>query len=78
MATYDIQISNEKCTFCLRCQLGCSYAYTREFNQNSARIRIQLSGTDCSISFSEECRKCGVCVDNCFYGVLLKHKRREA
>lgn len=77
MAAFEIQVTNEKCTFCLRCCLGCSYAYNREFNQNLAQIQVRQTGGECSISFLEGCRKCGICVDNCFYGVLQKHKREK-
>ncbi|MCP4751712.1 MAG: hypothetical protein GY866_12520 [Proteobacteria bacterium] len=69
---YQIQVAEEHCTFCLRCQLGCSDAYTKAFNQDVARIRVVVSEVDCSISFIDECRKCGICADNCLYGALTK------
>jgi len=72
MDKYKIDVTEENCTFCLRCQLGCSDAYFKTFNQNAARIRVQTNGLDSTITFTEKCRKCGICADNCFFGVLQK------
>lgn len=73
MAKYEIQANTENCSGCLRCQLGCSDVYAEVFNPLAAHIRVNVSGADCSISFTEDCTECGVCVDHCFYGAL--HKR---
>lgn len=78
METCSIHVFEANCTFCRRCQLGCSNAYTREFNQNTANIRIEVSGLTCSITFSDDCRKCGICVDHCFYGALQKVAKEAA
>jgi len=75
MGNYDIQVFTERCTGCLRCQLACSDLYTKAFNPSAARIRVIMSGADCSILFTEECTECGVCVDHCFHGALQKTKR---
>ena len=75
MGNYDIQVSTERCTGCLRCQLACSDLYTKAFNPSTARLRVIISGADRSILFTEECNKCGVCVDQCFHGALQKMKR---
>jgi len=65
-----IQFNEQHCTFCRRCQLGCSYAYQRVFDPDRANIRLDVTGMSVSISFSDKCRKCGICVDHCFYGAL--------
>jgi Fe-S-cluster-containing dehydrogenase component len=75
MGDYDIQVSTESCTGCLRCQLACSDLYTKVFNPSEARIQVVTSGADCSIHFTEACNECGVCVDHCFHGALHKIKR---
>lgn len=75
MGNYDIQVSTESCTGCLRCQLACSDLYTKAFNPSEARIQVVTSGSYCSIHFTEECNECGVCVDHCFHGALQKMKR---
>jgi|SaaInlStandDraft_4_1057021.scaffolds.fasta_scaffold89225_1 Pyruvate/2-oxoacid:ferredoxin oxidoreductase delta subunit len=77
MGKYKIDVTEENCTFCLRCQLGCSDAYFKSFNQNNARIRVKTTGLDCTISFTDECRKCGICAENCFFGVLQKTSMEE-
>jgi ferredoxin len=75
MGIYDIQVSTGRCTGCLRCQLACSDFCTKAFNPSAARILVVVSGADCSILFTEECNKCGVCVDHCFHGALQNMKR---
>jgi len=72
MGKYNIQTATEKCTGCMRCQLACSELYTKSFNPTAARIQVVMSGVDCSISFADDCKECGVCADNCFYGALQK------
>jgi len=69
---FDIQIVSERCTGCLMCQLGCSDHRNRIFNPSLARIEVALSALDCSIRFADECDRCGICVDYCFYGALQK------
>ena len=77
MEKYDIQVIAERCTGCLRCQLACSDVYTKAFNPSQARIRVVVSGADCSIHFTEECNECGVCVDQCFFNALEKAKKEN-
>ncbi len=62
MAKYEIQAKTENCSGCLRCQLGCSDVYAKMFNPLAAHIRVNVSGAECSISFTEDCTECGVCV----------------
>jgi Fe-S-cluster-containing hydrogenase component 2 len=78
MPKYDILTAPEHCSFCRRCQLACSQAYRREFNPTLAEIRIEVTGVDCAITFSDECRQCGICVDACLYGALGKTAREAA
>lgn len=73
-----IQIVPENCTGCLRCQLACSDLYTKTFNPAQARVRVEPSGVDFSISFTEECNDCGVCAEECFYGALQKRDQEAA
>ncbi len=69
---FDIQVATERCTGCLMCQLACSDHRSKVFNPSLARLMIEVSGLDCSIRFAEECDRCGICVDYCFYGALHK------
>jgi len=69
---FDIQVATERCTGCLMCQLACSDRHIKVFNPSVARVTVEVSGLDCSIRFTEECDKCGICVDYCFYGALHK------
>lgn len=75
MGKYEIRATAENCTGCLRCQLGCSEFYTKVFNPSQACILVDTSGINYAISFTEECRECGVCADQCFYGALEKTGR---
>jgi predicted molibdopterin-dependent oxidoreductase YjgC len=72
MTKYQLSTFPEKCAGCLRCQLACSEVYTRAFNPSAARIRVEISGADCTMAFSEECNQCGICADHCFYEALVK------
>ena len=78
MSKYRIIIDDARCTGCLRCQLACSYAYTKSFNPAAARVRVDLVGVDCAVRFTEDCVACGLCADNCFYGALEKMPEGEA
>jgi len=78
MKKYDIQVTADNCTGCLRCALACSQTYTRLFNAPAAHIRVELSATACTIQFTEQCNACGICADNCFYDALHKHPREAA
>ncbi len=75
MGKYEIQITPERCTGCLRCQLACSDLYTKAFNPSRARIRVATSGADSSIRFEEDCNGCGVCVDHCLFEALRKTEK---
>ena len=66
-----IESQVEKCTGCIICQFQCSFQYHKEFNPSKARIKIEKSPHDIhSISFTNECTNCGICVQFCAYGAL--------
>ncbi len=75
VSKFKIQVEPDNCTGCLQCQLNCSFGYTKIFNSSAARIIINVSGPDCSISFTDQCNECGICADHCFYGALQKIER---
>jgi ferredoxin len=75
MQKYEIEISTQRCTGCLRCELACSDLYWKSFNPSLARIRVVISDGDWSIVFTEDCNGCGICVDHCFYDTLRKIER---
>ncbi len=77
MGMYEISITTERCTGCLRCQLACSDLYTKAFNPSQARIKVVTSGKNCSIRLEEDCNACGVCVDHCFFEAIEKSKRKK-
>lgn len=78
MKEYAIQVNESCCTLCRRCQLGCSNAYLREFNLDKANIKIEVTGLAVRIHFTDDCRKCGICVDHCLYGALEMMARGAA
>jgi NAD-dependent dihydropyrimidine dehydrogenase PreA subunit len=65
----DIEIIKENCTGCLCCQLICSYTYTGRFNPLRARLRVSVR-EGARIEFTDDCIKCGLCVEYCTYGAL--------
>jgi len=77
MGKYEILAEPDRCTGCLRCQLSCSELHAKASSLAMAKIRVVLSGVDCSIDFTDDCNECGVCVDNCLYDALKKKKREE-
>lgn len=72
MSKYTITTNPVLCAGCRRCQLACSWLHEKSFAPSRARIRIEVDGPNCSITFAEECDGCGVCADECFYGALVK------
>ena len=67
----EIRTYPEKCSGCISCQLACSFAHAKRFSPAQSRIEINYPGDiDRTISFSEECIRCGICVDVCNYGAL--------
>ena len=77
MARYRIETAPDKCSGCLRCELACSDLRTKQFILSEARIRVVMSGSNCTVSFTEECTQCGICADQCWYGALTKIKIDE-
>jgi ferredoxin len=77
MSKYKIEVFEENCTGCLRCQLACSDVYTKRFNPSAARIAVIVVGPHCQIDFKEDCNDCGVCADDCFYGALEKTEKED-
>jgi ferredoxin len=77
MAKYRVDVAAERCSGCLRCELGCSDAHTKSFNPSMARIQVTMTERDCQVLFTEECVSCGICADQCFYGALSKTQQEE-
>lgn len=77
MTKYRIEVAPQRCSGCLRCELGCSDAHTKGFNPSIARIQVTMTGPDCHVLFTEECVSCGICADQCLYGALSKVKQEE-
>jgi carbon-monoxide dehydrogenase iron sulfur subunit len=67
-----ISAHSDRCTGCMSCQLACSFTRYGEFRPSKARIRLsRLGGQErYTISFSADCRACGVCARYCPYGAL--------
>jgi ferredoxin len=69
---FKIHVLTDRCTGCLLCELACSELFTGIFNPADSRIKVEFSGVNVSICFTDECKECGVCADYCFYGALQK------
>jgi ferredoxin len=53
--------------------MACSMTFTKRYNPAKAYILIEDGDDDISpfrISFTEECKDCGICVRYCSYGAL--------
>ncbi len=69
-----------KCTGCLICELRCSLRFEKAFNPARAAIVIRRqtdSPVEYTISFTDKCDNCGICVRYCPYGALSQEKREE-
>lgn len=77
--TGKIQTIPEVCSGCRTCQLACSSAWTRSYNPAQSRILIDdVDATKpVSITFTDECNDCGICVRYCFYGALKLKEAEE-
>jgi ferredoxin len=66
-----IKVYPEKCSGCLSCQLACSLAYDKILCPLKARIIINWIGdVERTISFTDLCNNCGICVQYCNFGAL--------
>lgn len=77
MSRWQIQTNPDLCTGCSRCLLVCARQYDQRFSLAAARIRIVATETDMVVDFLDDCRQCGLCADNCFYGALVKQATEE-
>ena len=70
--TEKIQANSEACSGCQMCQLICSFAWARSFSPAQSYILIEELEDEIPyrISFTDDCRDCGLCVKYCFYGAL--------
>jgi Fe-S-cluster-containing dehydrogenase component len=69
----EIEVDEKKCSGCRNCQLWCSFTFQGSFNPLEAYIYQEfVPGEGFKLTFTEGCNKCGVCVDNCFYGALTR------
>jgi len=72
MEKENIEVSIEKCTECMCCQLICSLTYAGGFNPEMAGIVIQPPD---HIGFNEACvQGCSLCTRYCVYGAITKSK----
>lgn len=69
---YEIRTYPTRCVGCLNCQLICSFLYEKVFSTAKARIMIDHFDTGSMIGFTDDCIRCGSCVDYCLYDALEK------
>jgi len=72
----DILARPERCVGCLSCQFRCSLRATGKFNPLAARIKVEPvnGGVAYSISFTQQCDGCYLCVQHCPYGALIREE----
>ncbi len=73
---FRIMADPVKCVGCALCQLRCSFRFTKAFGLSEAKIDIDWNETvyNYSISFSDGCDSCGLCVKYCVYGALTAER----
>ena len=79
-AAAPIQVDAGRCVGCLNCELRCSYRRVKAFSTADSDIRIKRlvgSAREFSVSFTERCDNCGICVLHCTYGALTQEKRES-
>lgn len=59
----------EKCTGCFQCQLACSFAFTKGFNPEDAKLIVNRTFKK-DIIFKPECVDCTICAQACAFGAL--------
>ena len=69
---YEIRTYPMRCVSCLNCQLICSFLYEKVFSVVKARIIIDPLEVGAKIGFTDNCTRCGFCVDYCLYDALEK------
>jgi formate hydrogenlyase subunit 6/NADH:ubiquinone oxidoreductase subunit I len=67
-----LSVHPENCAGCLRCQLICSYLYSKKFEVSSARLIVVAREPEYRIEFTEDCNYCGKCAEHCFYGAIVR------
>jgi Fe-S-cluster-containing hydrogenase component 2 len=69
---YEIRTYPTRCVGCYNCQLICSFLYEKTFSTAKARIMIDHYDSGSMIGFTDQCIRCGTCVDYCLYDALEK------
>ena len=68
MVKSNIRTNPQECKGCLICHFRCSLAYTKVFNPEKARIKIDPLK---EIIFTDDCIEgCTLCARNCPFGAL--------
>jgi len=68
MVKSNIRTNPQECKGCLICQFQCSLAYTKAFNPEKARIKIEPLK---EITFTDDCIEgCILCARYCPFGAL--------
>lgn len=70
-----IKIYAEHCTGCLTCELRCSLRFEKAFNPSKARIKVRRlvgENTEYSVTFDDDCDRCGICARHCPYEALIQ------
>jgi ferredoxin len=76
----EIKVDVGRCAGCLLCELRCSLRFEKAFNPIKAAIRVRRqvnSPNEYSISFTDKCDRCGLCVQFCLYGALTQEGRQD-
>ncbi|MBW1672561.1 MAG: FAD-dependent oxidoreductase [Deltaproteobacteria bacterium] len=72
-----VVIDVNQCCGCFICELRCSMRKVGEFNLGKANIEVRRQVDkeyEFSVSLTEECDNCGLCVRYCPYGTLTRGK----
>ena len=78
----SVVVDAAKCRACFLCELVCSLRFERAFDPSKAAIAVRpVAGSEgdsgVTVTFSDKCDSCGLCVRYCPSGALTRG-RREA
>jgi len=76
MGEPKISVFAEKCSGCLLCALVCSFYRGEQDDFKLSQSRIQIRRVTgklmFTVDFQESCDGCGLCVDYCLNGAIIK------
>jgi len=65
-------VDRDGCAACLTCNIACSEAYYKKFDQDLSCIKIKNNDGKAKVVV---CNQCGKCAEACEYGAITQNKK---